>query len=116
RNAGMGIILTTHLMDDAERLADYVYIIDAGRNVTEGTVAELLRHETARGEGINERALYFDAAPGLDFAGVLRDGVTVRETRAGSYSVSGALVPGDLAALAACWAERNLMPSSMRME
>ena len=43
RNSGMGIILTTHLMDDAQRLADYVYIIDAGRNVAEGTVAQLLR-------------------------------------------------------------------------
>jgi ABC-2 type transport system ATP-binding protein len=43
RNSGMGIILTTHLMDDAQRLADYVYIIDAGRNVAEGTVGELLR-------------------------------------------------------------------------
>ncbi len=45
RDRGMGIILTTHLMDDAQRLADYVYIIDAGRNVAEGTVAQLLRHE-----------------------------------------------------------------------
>jgi ABC-2 type transport system ATP-binding protein len=31
----MGTVLTTHLMDDAQRLADYVYIIDAGRNVAE---------------------------------------------------------------------------------
>jgi ABC-type multidrug transport system ATPase subunit len=44
RDSGMGIILTTHLMDDAQRLADYVYIIDAGRNVAEGTVAQLLQH------------------------------------------------------------------------
>ena len=44
RNRGMGIVLTTHLMDDAQRLADYVYIIDAGRNVAEGTVAQLLQH------------------------------------------------------------------------
>ncbi|MBT2512907.1 ABC transporter ATP-binding protein [Arthrobacter sp. ISL-30] len=116
RDAGMGIILTTHLMDDAERLADYVYIIDAGRNVTEGTVSELLRYKTAAGEGINERALYFEAAPRLDFTGVLRSAVTVSETRAGSYTVSGSLEPGDLAALAACWAERGIMPSSMRLE
>ena len=47
---GMGIILTTHLMDDAQRLADYVYIIDAGRNVAEGTVAELLRHQLPAGD------------------------------------------------------------------
>ena len=45
RDSGMGIILTTHLMDDAQRLADYVYIIDAGRNVAEGTVAQLLQHQ-----------------------------------------------------------------------
>ena len=49
RNRGMGIILTTHLMDDAQRLADYVYIIDAGRNVAEGTVAQLLQHDPSAG-------------------------------------------------------------------
>ena len=31
RAEGLGIVLTTHLMDDAQRLADYVFIIDAGR-------------------------------------------------------------------------------------
>lgn len=116
RDAGIGIILTTHLMDDAERLADYVYIIDAGRNVTEGTVAELLRHEPVAGEGINERVLTFDATPGLDFRGVLRSEITVLETRAGSYSVSGPLTPADLAALTACWQSRSIMPASMRLE
>ena len=49
RNSGMGIVLTTHLMDDAQRLADYVYIIDAGRNVAEGTVAQLLQHRLPAG-------------------------------------------------------------------
>ena len=68
RNSGMGIILTTHLMDDAQRLADYVYIIDAGRNVAEGTVAQLLRHELpAGGEGQHIRTLAVRdrARPGL---------------------------------------------------
>jgi len=116
RDAGMGIVLTTHLMDDAERLADYVYIIDGGHNVVEGTVAELLQHHPAAGSSITDRTLYFDAPAALDFSGVLSAGLEVAETRSGSYSVTGTLTPADLAALAAWWAERNIMPASLRLE
>jgi ABC-2 type transport system ATP-binding protein len=38
---GHSVLLTTHDMDDAERLCDRVGIIDGGRLLTEGTVAEL---------------------------------------------------------------------------
>ena len=41
REAGVAVVLTTHDMDEAEQLADRVYLLDAGRLVTEGTVAEL---------------------------------------------------------------------------
>ncbi|MFJ5956204.1 ABC transporter ATP-binding protein [Paenarthrobacter sp. NPDC092416] len=116
RDAGMGIVLTTHLMDDAERLADYVYIIDGGHNVAEGTVAELLRHDHSTDTAITDRTLYFDAPSGLDFAGVLGTELRIAETRAGSYSVTGALSPAHLAALTAWWAERNIMPASLRLE
>lgn len=114
RDAGMGIVLTTHLMDDAERLADYVYIIDGGHNVAEGTVAELLRHDHST--DITDRTLVFDAPPGLDFSAALTPGVQVSETRAGSYSVSGPITPKDLAALTAWWAERDILPASLRLE
>jgi len=116
RDSGMAIILTTHLMDDAQRLADYVYIIDNGRNVAEGTVAQLLRHElTPDAPGGNVRTLLFEAEPGLDLTGVAPAAVDVRETRAGSYSVSGALTPADLAAVTAWWAARGIMPASMSL-
>ena len=117
RDSGMGIVLTTHLMDDAQRLADYVYIIDAGRNVAEGTVAQLLQHrmpETPHKDHI--RTLHFEALPGLDFTGVLPAEVEVRETRSGSYTATGALTPEDLAALAAWWAQHGIMPGSLSME
>jgi ABC-2 type transport system ATP-binding protein len=41
RDAGVAVVLTTHDMDEAEQLADRVFLLDAGRLVTEGTVAEL---------------------------------------------------------------------------
>lgn len=41
RNAGVAVILTTHAMDEAQALADHVWLMDAGRIVLHGSVAEL---------------------------------------------------------------------------
>ena len=41
RGAGVTVVLTTHHMDEAERLADVVHILDRGRLVASGTPAEL---------------------------------------------------------------------------
>jgi ABC-2 type transport system ATP-binding protein len=41
RSAGVTVVLTTHHMDEAERLADVVHILDRGRLVASGTPAEL---------------------------------------------------------------------------
>jgi ABC-2 type transport system ATP-binding protein len=41
RSAGVTVVLTTHAMDEAQVLADYVFIVDRGRVAVEGTVAEL---------------------------------------------------------------------------
>ena len=117
RDSGMGIILTTHLMDDAQRLADYVYIIDGGRNVAEGTVQELLQRGPAVDAGADHvRTLSFDAAPGLDLSGVLPADVVVLEERAGSYTATGALTPKHLAALAEWWAVHDVMPAAMTLQ
>jgi ABC-2 type transport system ATP-binding protein len=43
RDAGVTVLLTTHAMDEAERLADRVVIVHAGRVVAAGTTAELTR-------------------------------------------------------------------------
>jgi ABC-2 type transport system ATP-binding protein len=43
RTAGVTVLLTTHAMDEAERLADHVVIVDRGRTVAAGTPAELTR-------------------------------------------------------------------------
>ena len=48
RAAGVTLVLTTHAMDEAEALADEVYILDAGHVAVSGTVAEL----TASGQSL----------------------------------------------------------------
>jgi len=39
---GMSVLLTTHYMDEAEKLSDYVAIIDHGKILTEGSPSELI--------------------------------------------------------------------------
>ena len=40
-DAGVGVLLTTHAMDEAAALADHVWIMDAGRITIHGTVPDL---------------------------------------------------------------------------
>lgn len=42
REQGTAVVLTTHLLDDAQRLADHVVIVDRGTVRASGTVAELI--------------------------------------------------------------------------
>ena len=48
RRDGVTIVLTTHYMDEAERLADQVHVIDHGRLIASGSPSEL-----TRGNGIS---------------------------------------------------------------
>jgi ABC-2 type transport system ATP-binding protein len=43
RAAGVTVVLTTHYMDEAERLADRIHIIDHGRLIASGSPIELTR-------------------------------------------------------------------------
>src|SRR5207244_11363915 len=47
RELGKTILLTTHYMDEAERLSDRLAVIADGRIVAEGTVDSLREHEPA---------------------------------------------------------------------
>lgn len=42
RDAGTTIVVTTHQMSEAEALADHVVVVDGGRTVAAGTVAEVV--------------------------------------------------------------------------
>jgi len=47
-DAGTTIMLTTHYLEEAERLADRIAIMQGGRIVTAGTLAEIVAHQPAR--------------------------------------------------------------------
>jgi lipooligosaccharide transport system ATP-binding protein len=48
RDAGTSVLLTTHYMDEAERLCDRVAILSEGRRVCEGRPQELIEQRLAR--------------------------------------------------------------------
>ena len=111
RAEGLGIVLTTHLLDDAERLADVVHILDRGRVVASGSVAELLAH---RGEAT--RRLTLTAEPGLPLGEALAGTASeVSEGPAGQYTVDGELTTADLLAVASWLHGRGIMPHSLEL-
>lgn len=44
KKSGKTIILTTHYMDEAEKLCDRIYIMDSGKIITEGKPLELIKN------------------------------------------------------------------------
>lgn len=58
RDRGATVFLNTHLLDEAEQVCDRVTVIDKGRSVASGTMAELLGSESSvrlRVTGLGER-------------------------------------------------------------
>ena len=112
RDAGLCIVLTTHLMEDAQRLSDYVYIIDDGINVAQGTVAELTARASHESTG---QAVTFSADPALalpELAGHL----LLLEHAPGQYRLEGVRKANDLASLTAWWARESILPQSLSMQ
>ncbi|MCW2622845.1 MAG: transporter related protein [Frankiales bacterium] len=112
RRDGVTVVLTTHLMDEAERLADDVVVIDRGRAVAAGSVASLTR-SSARGQ------LRWRSTPGLDLDELLLAlpaGSTAKESPAGDYLVEGEVDPQLLAAVTAWCADRGVMAEDLRVE
>jgi ABC-2 type transport system ATP-binding protein len=107
-DAGACVLLTTHDLDEAERVADVVTIIDRGRVVASGTPAELAT--SGAGEDIR-----FAAPAGLDVAALgAALACAVVEERAGEYRVDTAGTPATIAALTAWLAARDLPLGDLR--
>ncbi|UEA59141.1 ABC transporter ATP-binding protein [Gordonia otitidis] len=112
RGDGVSVLLTTHLMDEAEELADHVVIIDHGSVVADGTPAEL----TSRGA---ENELRFTAPRGLDMTMLelaLPEDYRCTEPVPGNYLVSGDVTPQVLATVTAWCAKINVLATDLRVE
>ena len=105
---GTCVLLTTHDLDEAERVADRVVIIDRGTLVATGTPQELMS-----GSGGGE--IRFGAPPGIDTASLGRAMLAaVTETSPGEYHVAVEASPGNVAALTGWLAEQDLALGDLR--
>jgi ABC-2 type transport system ATP-binding protein len=112
RTAGAAVILTTHYMEEAERLADQVAVVDHGRLVAAGTPAELTG---------TAGQLRFRAEPGLDtdsLLAALPPDSAAKESPAGYYvvEVHDRVDPQLLAAVTAWCAEHGVLAQNLRIE
>jgi len=112
RAAGTAVILATHYMEEAERLADHVVIVDHGRVVASGPPSELTG-------SIGQ--LRFRAEPGLDLGGLLAalpaDAVA-KESPAGHYlvEVTDRVDPQLIASVTAWCAEHGVLTRDLQIE
>lgn len=106
RGAGVTVVLATHLMDEAERLADRIVIISHGRVRAEGTPVELATYAA-------DRVLTFRGPIGLNLrslAAALPRGAVVVEPTPGAYRIEAEIDPQLLATVTAWCASHGVMP------
>lgn len=101
---GVTVILTTHLMDEAESLADYVAIIDHGSLLVEGTPAELI-------DGTSPAALEIHTDRPLDLVAVAESSTAELKPSAEElvYRLDSAADPSIIASVAAEAARQNVL-------
>ncbi|MGH3400296.1 MAG: ABC transporter ATP-binding protein [Streptosporangiaceae bacterium] len=112
RAAGTAVILATHYMEEAERLADHIVIVDHGEVAVAGTLAELCG---------SSGQLRFRAEPGLDLdalVSALPAGSAAKESPAGHYmiEVADGVDPRLVASVTAWCADHGILAQSLRIE
>ncbi len=106
RERGACVVLTTHELAEAERLADRVVIVDHGRIVAEGTPGELTG---------GAASIRFAAPAGLEVTEMSAAlGAAVRELSRGEYEVDASPSPATVAALTSWLAEREIQIGDLR--
>ena len=102
RADGVTVILTTHLMDEAEALSDRVVIIDHGQLVASGTAASLTDSaDVPQGN--------FDTATPVDLEALRDAGIAAEALRPLHYRLTSEASPAGIAALASSLAAQNVI-------
>ncbi len=100
RDQGCAVLLATHELDEAERLADWVVIVDHGRVVADGSLSELRR-------GFDE--IRFRSGPDLDVARLAQAlGMVASKVGADEYVVDAPPHPRLMAQLSTWLADEGL--------
>jgi ABC-2 type transport system ATP-binding protein len=111
RRDGVAVLLTTHLMEEAEALADDVVIVDHGRVVAHGSPLALT-------SGGQQREIRFRAKPGMDLVGLaaaLPADYLAKETKSGRYLVQGRIDPGVLSTITAWCADQGALADDVQV-
>ena len=112
--AGVCIILTTHLLEDAQRLADQVVLIRDGRVETSGTVEELTATEF-RPPFVFKLPVPLTKHQRADFPQHLTLIDEMGASQSKTWRVIGIETPADLHALTSWWVQHDLMPCDFGM-
>jgi ABC-2 type transport system ATP-binding protein len=113
RRDGVTSVLTTHYMDEAERLADQVHVIDRGRLIASGTPGQLTRSGSSTIRLVVAHPFPADAPQSLRRE--LGDGTDVRTLDEHSLLITGPAGPTTLATVSA-WCERHgVVPESLTL-
>jgi ABC-2 type transport system ATP-binding protein len=110
KGSGATVLLTTHMMDEAERLADHVAIIDHGRLIALDTPAGLTGVQ-------NATVVRFIAPAGLDCAklAALPSARKAKEIRPGTYLIETEATPALLAELTVWLRDQGVTLSELRV-
>jgi ABC-2 type transport system ATP-binding protein len=112
RGDGVSVLLTTHLMEEAEALADRVVIIDNGKVVADGSPGELTTGAA------DEQRLRFQARRGLDLKllkAALPEDCTTDETTPGQYVVNGEITPQVVSTVTAWCAQQGVLAEALQV-
>ena len=109
---GVSVLLTTHVMEEAEALADDVVIIDGGQVVAKGTPSALTAED---GESAQLR---FKARAGLNtelLSAALPEGYHVHESSPGGYRVVGRVNPQVVSTVTAWCAQQGVLAEELHI-
>lgn len=110
KEGGKTVLLTTHLMEEAERLCDRVAVIEHGRLIELGSPKELVARHCP------ERTVYFSSDAEVSseaFSGI--PAISNVESESGRYRLSG-IGPDFISSVIGCIAEHRIRVTDLRTE
>lgn len=114
RADGVTVVLTTHHMDEAERLADRIHIIDRGHLIASGTPQELTRGGRSATVRLVVRRPFPDGAP-ESLRAALGAGAEVTQLDAVSMLITGPADSRTLATVSRWCEQHDVLPEALTL-